>query len=483
MGKDWKPRRVRSEDDRGGSSAFMLLDEGEKFLGYALFAGDPTKDDPGYYEYMNHWVGGAKGGRSVPCAGEDCPVCEDGERPRDVALTLWLVTKDEKGNDLGDGELRIFRMNSIVIKQLTEMRSEDEPIKGVQFRVTRMDDRGNYMLQPKPKKLSAADVKEHLKSKDAPDFDNMVTSQLRKAMEGLAVARAMDDDDDDDDDNDKKKQSKKSSAKSKKDEKADWPDEASEIAVTVTAINSKKNIITVESDDYEDEAEVWGTSELDLTDLDESDEITLDYETDNDGDKVASAFTAAGEEKKDEAPDVEDIEDETLELVKVSKKNSSVDVEWQDETITLVGDDDTDLDAFSKGDSAVISATYDSEEESWTLTSIEEPEGEGSGDGGELPAKIEDVEFIVTGIDTRESTMEVQLADDDDLAFTLFFLDKGPASEVDFDDYKEGTKIVVSAEKDSVGDMVATLVPTVVEDKKKSSAKSGKKSSKKGGKK
>src|ERR1051326_4751443 len=118
--KEWKPRRVRSEDDRGGSSDFLSLDEGQKFLGFALFDADPAKDEKGYYEYMNHWIGGSKNGTAVPCAGDDCPYCEDGEKPRDVALTLWLVVKDENGSTPDPPELRIFRANSLVIKQFTE---------------------------------------------------------------------------------------------------------------------------------------------------------------------------------------------------------------------------------------------------------------------------------------------------------------------------------------------------------------------------
>jgi hypothetical protein len=486
--KQWTPRRVRSEEERGsGSSDYIQLDEGEKFLGYALFEADPAKDEKGYYEFLQHWNTAAR--RSVPCAGDDCPFCEDGDKPKDVANTLWLVTKDVKGNDLGDGELRIFKANSIVIKQLTEMRSEDEPIKGVQFRVTRMDDRGNYMLQPKAKKLTATQVKEHLKDKDAPDFDAMVTSQLKRAMEGVSIARAVDDDDEEDDDvkgKSKPKASGKASAKKTKDAGNEWPtdDELADEEVTVTKVEKEGQWIEVTSDDYEGKIKVWTTDdiEFDLSDLSKGDTVTITADgPDDDGDYILNAEPevegGGGEEK-------EDIEDETLELVSVKKSKNSVVVEWQDEEVTLVGGDDVDVSDFKKGQSAKISASYDSDEEEWTLDSIEEPEEEEeNGDGAELPDLIEDEEFLVGDIDLKESTMEVTQVDGD-LAFTLYFLDKGPSSKVDFDDYEEGAKISVSAKKDSVGDMVATAVPTVVEEEKKSAKKgSGKSSGKKGGKK
>lgn len=427
--QQWTPRRVRNEEDRkSGSSEFITLDEGEKFLGYALFAGDPAKDEPGYYEFLQHWVGGNKSGRSIPCAGDDCPFCEDGDKPRDVAFTLWNVIKDANGNELGkdgEGELRIFRANSLVIKQLTEMRSEDDPIMGIQFRVSRVDDRGNYMLQPKAKKLSKTEVKELLKSDDAPDFDQMVTSMLRRGMEGVSTSRAMDDDDDDDDD--KPAKNKKKSKKSKEKDTEEWPDALDGETVTVVKVEKKGNWIEVSHDDYEGTKKVWTTQEIefDLSDLSEDDEVTVTTgDQDGDGDFILSEEPEAEEAEKEEEEDDD------------AKK-----------------DDDDD------------------------------PEAE------ELPDGIEDETFTVVSVDTKNQTMDVK-CDDPELEFTLYFLDKGPASKVDFDDYEEGTVITLSAEKDSVGDMVATAVPEIVEADKKAKKKSGggkkksekKETAKKGGK-
>jgi hypothetical protein len=396
--KEWKPRRVRSEDERGsGSSQYITLDEGQKFLGYALFEGDPAEDEPGYYEYLEHWDTGAR--RSIPCAGDDCPFCEDGDKPKDRAKTLWLVTKNEKGDVLDPPELRIFNFNSILIKQITEMRGEGDKIFGRLFRVTRTDDRGNYVLMPK----------DDMKSKDAPDFDAMVTSQLRKAMEGIAVARAMDDDDDDDDEDEKpkgksKKTADKSKPKAKKAEASDeWPDDGlDEVTVTVAKVEKAGQWIEVASDDYDGKVKVWTTDdiEFDLTDLSKDDEVTVSAEgPDDDGDYILNT------------------EPEVVE---------SAEPEDEDEDETAKDEDDA-----------------------------------------ELPDGIEDEQFEVVSVDADESTIELT---NDEFSFTLYFLD---TMEVDFDDYETGTKVKVSAEKDSQGDLVATEVPDIVKDKKKSAGKSG----------
>ena len=484
--KEWKPRRVRSEEERGGSSDFIQLDEGEKFTGYALFAGDPAKDEAGYYEFLQHWVTAGKSGRSVPCAGDECPFCEDGEKPRDVANTLWLVTKDEKGNVLndGEGELRIFKANSLIIKQFTEMRSEDEKITGRLFTVSRLDDRGNYMLAPKTKPpLTATKVKEHLKSKDAPDFDQMVTSQLRKAMEGISVARALDDDDDDpDEDEPKEKKGKKGAKKSKEKEKEDWPDELDEEEVTVDSVEDEGNFFTASHEDYEGTKDIYTTKGIgfDLTDLSEGDTVKVTTgEQDSDGDYILSdepeVEGGGGEEH-------EDIEDVTFTITKVSKKNNSITVEDEDDTeATLVGRTDDMFEDYAKGEVVVISAEWDDDDDEYKVSAIANA-AESEDGGGDLPDKIEDENFTITEMDVKEQTMEVE-SEDLDLAFTLYFLDKGPASKVDFDDYEVGNIINLEAEKDSQGDMVATAIPEVVEEKKKKKKKGGKKgAAKKGGK-
>lgn len=410
----YKPRRIRDEADRstGAAGYISLSEEGQRFLGIALFEGNPAEDEPGYYEYMEHWVQtGAKGG-SVPCAGEDCIYCEDGDKPKTRAKSLWLVLKDEKGNELtndqdlngGKGQLRTFNINSVLIKQFTEMRGEGDKILGRTFRVTRLDDRGNYSLMPKSDTIAKKEVKELLKAKDAPDYDSLITAQLNKAMEGVSVRQVMDDDDDDEDEDDDKKTTAKKGkgAKGKavkddedddkedEDEK-DWPEEGEDEEVTVKKVGTKAdpNTIEVESEDYEGKTVLWGTADIDVTELSKGDTITVTYETDGDGDKVISEMEEAEAAESD--PDKND-----------------------------------------------------------------------------LPDSIEDVILEVISVNADESTIEVK---NEELEFTLFFLD---TMEIDFDDYEEGAKIKVDAEKDNAGDLVATTVPEVQKAKsggKKSTAK------------
>jgi len=86
--------------------------------------------------------------------------------------------------------------------------------------------------------------------------------------------------------------------------------------------------------------------------------------------------------------------------------------------------------------------------------------------------------MVVTDVNAEDETLGVK---NDDYEFTLFFVDEGEASKVDFGDYDEEDTIVVNAIKDEDGDMVATKVPT--EPKKKSSTKKSGGAKKKGGKK
>jgi hypothetical protein len=195
----FKPRRITNEDERKSfSSDYVQLDEGESFLGYALFEADPKQDDAGYYEYFEHWdMSAGRGGSSVPCADEDCPLCEDGDRPRSRAKTLWLLT-ELNGDKLKKPELRIFNFNGKLIKQFTELRAEDEKIMGRLMRVRRADQQGGtYLVLPKTGAMKKGEVKDALK--DAPDLEELIAAQGKKAMQRLAVAKALSDDDDDDD--------------------------------------------------------------------------------------------------------------------------------------------------------------------------------------------------------------------------------------------------------------------------------------------
>jgi hypothetical protein len=408
--KQWTVARVRDEADRksGGGGDFISLDEGEKFLGYFLGDADPKIDDPAYFEYKTHWVN--KG--SVPCAGEDdCPICADGERPRTKAMTLWVLLENEKGDKMGkngEGVLCIFDMPVSVIKQFTELRAEDEKVKGRKFRISRPEEK-TYIVLPKADVLKSKEVKEWMK--DGPDFEAMLTTKLRKAMEGIAVARAMEDDDDDDD-TPKSKKSKgdkasKGKGKSKPkdddddddddndddpDEPDELPEEGSGVEVVVTKINKENSILVKYGDN--DPVKVWGTADVDVTELGKGQVVAITYVTDEEGDFVLT-------EDPEEKP--------------------------------------------------------------------EDDEKEGS--DNDLPDSIDEMEFTISEINEHDQTIDVE---SDDLSFTLYFLDKGPASKIDFDDFSDGDKITVTAEKDAVGDMVATAIPEKVEEKKAKGGKGGK---------
>lgn len=408
-----KVKRIRSEEEykTGGNSDFISLDEKEKFVGYALFDGDPKIDELGFFPYKMHW----NGKTSVPCADDDCIFCEDGDRPRSKAYSLWLVVIDEAGKKLGkggEGELRIFDMPVTVIKQINELRAEGDAVKGMQFRVARTDEK-TYVLVPKSsvKPLTKKQVSELLKSSDAPDFEGMLTNKLKKAMEGVAVARALEDDDDEEPRKSGNKATKKTAkgkgkvkdeepeddeTETETEEETEWPDDGlDEETVIVTKVEKKGQWIEVESDKYEDTIKVWTTDEIetDLTDFSKGDEVTITTsEKDDDGEYVLTE-EPVGEEPNEDPDDDEENE-------------------------------------------------------------------EGGGGDDDLPESIEDDIFEVVNVDAGASTMDVK---NDDLEFTLFFLD---TMKVDFDDYEEGAKIKVSAEKDRAGDLVATEIPEIQKAKK-----------------
>jgi hypothetical protein len=419
MATKWKPRRVQSEDERkvSGGKYIKLAEIGDKFLGYPIFDGDVTKDEPGYYEFFEHWLTAGKG-QSVPCAGEDCPLCEDDVPVKRRANTLWWVVEDEKGDkpgEDGEGELRTWTINSIVIDSLADIRSDDK-VMGRLFRVKRTDDRGNYSLLPKPDTLAKSVVKDLLKSDDVPDYEDQITKKLNRAMEGLAISRAVEDNDDDDDDekpaaakskSNGGKKGKASGKAAKEKAKEEWPDTLEDVEVVVTDVEKKGNYFTAVTEEYEDSADIYTTEgiEFDFTDLAEGQLVTVSATKDDDGDYI---------------------------------------LDGEPEVAAAEGDEDGD---------------------------------------DNLPDEINETEFEVVSVNADAQTLTLT---DGEITFDLFFLDRGPASEIDFDDYKEGAKIIVSAEKDTSDDMVANVIPTVVKEKKAAAKKGGKKTApaaKKGGKK
>lgn len=422
-------RRPESEEDRqlpGGGDFLSLTEEDPKFTGNALFQGDPADNELGYFEYYEHWHPVLK---SVPCAGEDCPLCEDGDRPRLRAKTLWLVTH-QGGKTLDTPKVMIYTINSNLIKQFTELRHEGDKIKGRGFRVSRLDDRGNYSIMPKATTITATEVKAALKEADI-DLGEMTLNQLKGKMEKLHVGDVMKDDDDeprrssskpkatakgaaskgkakpvdDDDDDDDDDETPDNDTP----ETGPVPDIGEDEKVTVVKVIKKDNQIVVESEAWDDTPTLWGNEELDVTEFAKGTQLIVNFQIDDEGDYVLSTA--------EEAPADDD-------------------------------DDDEDEKPAPKATGKKKPAAKDDDE-------------------GELPDSIDEMTMVVTSVQADESTINVE-NDEEGLSFTLYFLTE---TEIDFDDYEEGDKIIVSAVKDNVGDMVSQDAP----EKVKAAAKRGRK--------
>lgn len=414
----WTVRKPESEEDRqlpGGGDFLSLTKEDPKFTGNALFQGDPADNEPGYFEYYEHWHPALQ---SVPCAGEDCPLCDDGDRPRLRAKTQWLVTHTG-GVSLDTPKVMIYTINSNLIKQFTEFRHEGETIKGRGFRIARLDDRGNYSIMPKTTKLSATEIKTALKEADI-DLGEITLNQLKNKMEKVKVGDVMRDDDDDElrRSSTKAKTTAKGAAskgKAKPDDDDDdddetidndapetgpVPDIGEDEVVTVVKVIKKDNQIVVESDTWDENPTLWGNVELDVTEFTKGDTLLVSFAVDDDGDYV---LTSAEEHDDEDEPPAK---------------------------------------AAGKGKAKPAAAEDD--------------------DAGELPASIDEMTMVITTVTADESTMEVE-NDEEGLTFTLYFLSE---TEIDFDDYEEGDKIIVSAVKDKFGDMVSEGAPEKVKAKR-----------------
>ncbi len=404
MATGYKPRQIRSKEERNsGRGSFITLKKtGDAFLGFPVFKPDPEiEDNPGYYEYMEHYTPTAG---YFPCAGDDCPLCEEGDNPSTRAKSVWLVV-DNKDPDPANGELKIFNLNWYGIEELADLLEEDEPVQGQLFRVRRAEGNGRYSFRLKSDKMTAALMKKTVNAKDFPDLEAMTTSSLNKKMEEAGLEAAMQEDDDDDKPASRSrkgteaKSSTKSSTKSTKSAKADPEPEPEqefdpeaetefEGVATIVKIVKTKNIATVEVGDVT--FDIYGTDECDLTGFAKGDTVRFSAVKDDDDDFVASD----AEEADTPAPDDDDDDDE---------KN------------------------------------------------------------GEAVEEIDGVVSIVS-IDSDEDTMEVEDGDGNNL--TLYFLGNGEDedgndwSEFDIDDFEEGDKITVLAKVDDDGDLVVQNFPT-----------------------
>lgn len=406
--KEWKPRRVTSEEDRsGGSTDYISLNHetAPHFVGYPLFVGDPAEAEIGYYEYMEHWINETR--KRIVCPGEDvCPICADGDRPKTRAKTLWLVTEDEKGNVIVNGagepepKLKIMSFNYNLIKMFTGFRKAGDKYVGRLMRVTLTDDRGNYSIFPKDDTLTKTAFKDALKGPNVPNFDELVTAQLRKAFEGYELAGAMERTDEPETPaaapaaSAPKGKAAPAPEPDEPDEPeaapaAEWPDDASGLIVIVDSVEDEGNWFLASHSDYEGEKKVWvgpGVT-FDLTELAVASAVAISGSLDQDGEYILSA-------------DPEPVEAEQG------------------------GGDEPD--------------------------EAEKPE---------LPKKIADVKATVTGdIDTDNYTIPVRV-EELDIDFLLYVLENVP---IDWADYKVGTEItIVEATRDSSGDLCTKTAPTV----------------------
>jgi hypothetical protein len=181
------------------------------------------------------------------------------------------------------------------------------------------------------------------------------------------------------------------------------------------------------------------------------------------------------EPEEDEEP--RSFEEEEFEITKVVKKDNAVMAENDNlgEIKLFLPAGEIEVADFSKGDIVNVSAEMD-EDDDWIVSEMEqagaeEPEEEEEAEGGaDLPDNIEREEFTVVAVNDGDETLDIE--NDEYGQFTLYFLDEGDASDVDFDDYKEGQKVIVTAVKDPDGDMVAD--EHVPEPKKERKASGGK---------
>lgn len=503
-------RRVTSVADRKSGGEFLTLGSiGEAFQGIALFIPDPAlEDNPGYYEYFEHYT---KATGYVPCAGpEQCLFCKTGDRPTTKAKTVWLVTHEGrmKGGELPELDtptVKIFNFNWSIIQQFYDDLSEGEAVLGMAYRLKRLDDRGKYSIKHLSKSdLTKTELKKVLKETEMPDLGAITDGKLRKVYEELDASEILEDDDeevttDDDDEPRAKKGTKSSGKKGKaKEEEPDEDDESStgyeDQEATITSVSKKNSTLTVTfEDEDEDDVEVvlFLTDEdvADIADFKKGMEVVFSSDPDEDDDQILSALAEKGEDEEEEGGEAGGaLEDVTAEVKSVSKKNNTLTVTFEDDDedeveVVLFLTDDQDIADFKKGMSVTFTAEMD-EEEDYVVSDIEEASEteEESEEESELPDKIEGV-FEIVSVDADDDTLDVK---NDEYEFTLYFLDEGSASDVDWEVYEEGMSVKLKAAKDDEGDMVATgYVPKPEKakggkgDKKSSGKKGGKKSGKK----
>lgn len=379
----FKPRRNRSTEDRNkGRGQFLTLKKtGETFLGYALFVADPERDDnPGYYEYMEHYT---QADGYVPCMESDdaeCPICEDGDTPSTRAKAVFLIV-DEEDDDPSEGTLKIFNLNWYVLQEFAE---DETDALGQLYRVRKKEGQGQFSIRPKSgSKLTKTQLK--AAGKEMPDLEKITSNQVAKFLQEIGAAEALSEEEADQEAEEKasKKDDKSEGSKARKGQKVEEessdafdPDEADEFegTVTVKKVNKKNDILTVTTED-DVEFDIYGTDKIELAEnYSKGDEIALSAEKDSDGDFVVQSVEEAEqpeEETKDEPEVTDALEGVECSIVSIDTEKETMTVEDDDgdqhEIFFLdSGDDDEGndwsdfaLDDYEEGDKVTVTATKD----------------------------------------------------------------------------------------------------------------------------
>lgn len=408
-------RRVTKNEERKRPGIFQRLKEDEKFVGFAMFEPDAEiEDNPGFFEYFTHWDTGSNS--SIPCLGEDCPLCEGGDTPSTRALTLWYVPENAKAE-----QFKVFEANSGTVDEFVDEAEDHDGLLGKKYRIRRRGSgtKTRYRLSNLNEKLSKTEIKNVLKALEI-DLEAIINKKARAGYELLKARDALEEDDDlydvedEEDDEDEKPKARKGRKVKDKDEEPE------------------------DEEDDEDE---------------EKDE----------------------EEEDDETP--EPIEDETFEILSVSKKNNTIKVEHEDEEIVLDFsdyDDSVEELELKKGGEVTLSAEFN--DGTWEVSAVtgeaeDEEEAEEEDDDDET-SEIEDALVTVVSVDDDSEIFKVK---HEDLGMLELYVPQGV--DPDYDDYSKGTQMLVSAVKDADGDWVLSDDPEIQEAKKpkKTAAKKPKK--------
>ena len=358
-------RRVNNAKERRTGGFFMRLKTDEWMKAYALFTPDPEADkNPGYYEYFEHYDN--SNSQYVPCAGDDCYMCELGENPSVRALTLWYFPDNANGE-----KLKVLKLNGYMIRDFGEIEAEEGGVLGKRFRIKRLSDKGEYRVSPlTDKPLMKREISALLKeaaSKDAGenkgsgpiDFEELALKQLKSALAKVDAVNGLTDSDDDDEDDEDEEEDEKPKARRGKAKAQPEPEDDEE------------------EDDEEDEDE---EEEEDEDEDENEDDEEEDEEEEDDEDEEEEEEEEDEEEDDDEEAEDDDEEEEDENPSMTKEKFTVVSTNESDETVTVKLDGkntklwlgtgvEADWDVVKKGAEIIVDAITDDEGD-WVLSSL-----------------------------------------------------------------------------------------------------------------